>query len=62
MDDSDTPNVLFVGDNPHTDIIGAHGVGMQTAWIRMGRNFPTEMQSPTMTIDGVGDLYEVLGL
>lgn len=58
----DAGQVLFVGDNPHTDIIGAHGVGMQTAWIHMDRKYPTEVQDPRMTIDSVTDLYEVLGL
>lgn len=34
----ETNEILFVGDNPYTDIIGTHGVGMKTAWIRMGRD------------------------
>jgi putative hydrolase of the HAD superfamily len=33
-------NTLFVGDNPDTDIKGAQAVGMQTAWVRLGRHFP----------------------
>lgn len=62
MDRSDAGQILFVGDNPHTDIIGAHGVGMQTAWIHMGREYPAGVQEPHMTIAGVAELYEVLGL
>ena len=34
----ETNEILFVGDNPYTDIIGAHGAGMKTGWIRMGRD------------------------
>ncbi len=62
MDAKDADGVLFVGDNPHTDIVGAQGVGMHTAWIHMGREYPPEMQAPHLTIDGVADLQEALGL
>lgn len=62
MKEADARQILFVGDNPHTDIIGAHGVGMQTAWIHMGREYPADVQKPHLTIDGVTDLYEVLDL
>lgn len=62
MSKDETGSILFVGDNPHTDIIGAQGVGMQTAWIHMDREFPADMQPPTLTIDRVSDLYETLDL
>ena len=62
LDESDCKGILFVGDNPHTDIAGAHGLGMQTAWIHMGRQFPPSMKQPDMTISEVGELVEVLGL
>ncbi len=60
--ESEAGTVLFVGDNPYTDIVGAHGVGMQTAWIHMDRTYPVDAPSPGMTIGSVQDLYEVLRL
>ena len=62
LTEADASSVLFVGDNPNTDIIGAQGLGMQTAWLHMGREFPESMKSPDLTIDSVSDLYEVLDL
>lgn len=62
LEDADAENVLFVGDNPHTDIAGAHGVGMRTAWIHMDRSYPAAGRPPDMTIAGVQELDEVLGL
>jgi putative hydrolase of the HAD superfamily len=34
------PDVLFVGDNPEVDIVGAANAGLQTAWLRNGMNWP----------------------
>ena len=51
-----TEEILFVGDNPHTDITGAHGVGMKTAWIRMGRDFPPDAPYPDFIVDHVEEL------
>ncbi len=48
--------ILFVGDNPYTDITGAHGVGMKTAWIRMGRKFPDDAPHPDFIVDHVEEL------
>ena len=51
---------LFVGDNVHTDIKGAQGVSMLTAWIRLGRSFPAYMPLPDYQIDDVEELSPVL--
>ncbi|MBI4311370.1 MAG: HAD family hydrolase [Chloroflexi bacterium] len=52
--------VLFVGDDPDNDIVGAQGVGMATAWVRRGRQYPHGMPAPNMLIDRVNDLRPVL--
>ncbi len=56
----DTSEILFVGDNPYTDILGAHGVGMKTAWVRMGREYPDDAPAPDFIIDHVEELRERL--
>ena len=55
-----TEDVLFVGDNPYTDIVGAHGVGMKTAWIRMGREYPSDAPTPDYIVDHVEELKHFL--
>ena len=57
----ETEEILFVGDNPYTDIVGAHGVGMKTAWVRMGREYPDDAPAPDFIIDHVAELKELLG-
>lgn len=54
--------ILFVGDNPYTDIIGAHAVGMKTAWIRLGRDYPSDAPAPDLVIEHVDDLRSLLGM
>ena len=59
--DLKTEEILFVGDNPYTDIIGAHGVGMKTAWIRMGREkYPDDAPAPDYIVDHVEELKHLL--
>ena len=57
----ESEEILFVGDNPYTDIIGAHGVGMKTAWVRMGREYPSDAPAPDFIIDHVAELKGHLG-
>lgn len=51
---------LFVGDNPMTDIRGAQGVGLRTAWVRGGRDWTWGEPAPQFEIDHVTDLRSVL--
>ena len=52
--------VLFVGDNPEADIGGAQGVGMATAWIRRGREWPASLSPPDFTLDSVLETRRLL--
>ena len=54
--------VLFVGDNPVTDIEGARSFGMRTAWVSRGKQFPTKLQPPDHIVERVFDVAGVLGL
>ncbi len=54
--------VLFVGDNPRADIGGAKRYGMQTAWVRRGRQFSDDVQPPDYVIDHVAELQDIVCL
>ena len=54
--------VLFAGDNPHTDIKGAHSVGMATAWMHMGRTYDFDAPRPGYVIESVVEFGPLLGL
>ncbi len=54
--------VLFVGDNPVTDIDGAARFGMRTAWVSRGRAFPSDLATPDHVIERVTELRGVLGV
>ncbi|MBO83444.1 MAG: hypothetical protein CL506_03665 [Actinobacteria bacterium] len=55
-------NILFVGDTAETDIVGAKSVGMKTAWVKMGRQYPNKQDLPDFEIDHVADLENLLTL
>ena len=52
--------VVFVGDNPSTDIAGAMGFGMNTAWVRRDRQYPEGLQPPDYVINSVSELRSVV--
>ena len=54
--------VLFVGDNPVNDILGAAQVGMQTAWLQHGHTWPylVDATMPDHVIDSVADVAAII--
>ncbi|MBV8067953.1 MAG: HAD family hydrolase [Candidatus Eremiobacteraeota bacterium] len=51
----------YVGDNPYGDIAGAQRIGMETVWMNWERQtYPAELEPPTLTIRGFGELLGVL--
>jgi HAD superfamily hydrolase (TIGR01549 family) len=54
--------ILFVGDTPHEDVIGAKRAGMAVAWInKHGKPFPEGIAEPDLVINDLGELPERLG-
>lgn len=52
--------VLFVGDSPETDLLGARNLAMDAVWVNpAGRACPPGIPAPTGTVSG---LPELLGL
>jgi HAD superfamily hydrolase (TIGR01549 family) len=62
IDGTPVSNVLFAGDNPFTDIKGAHGAGMKTAWVKMGREYDFDAPRPDYEVNHVSELKPLLGL
>ena len=55
---SQPERVMFVGDNPRTDIDGARRAGMKTAWIRRGQQFPADLHPPDHAVDSVPEVQQ----
>jgi putative hydrolase of the HAD superfamily len=55
-------DVLFVGDHPEADVLGAAGAGMQTAWLRRGQPWPADLASfaPNYAIESLAELLWVV--
>jgi len=54
--------ILFVGDHPFNDILGAHNAGMKTAWLHNNQPWPEvdELPRPDVMIDLLSDLTPLL--
>jgi putative hydrolase of the HAD superfamily len=51
---------LFVGDDPYRDIEGARLTGVLPVWLRHGRIWPKEKQTPPIQIDSLTELLTLL--
>ncbi|QIJ77785.1 HAD hydrolase-like protein [Methylobacterium sp. NI91] len=51
---------LFVGDNSVADVLGAHAVGMSTAWFHGAAEWPTD--APSNPGGSIDHLSQVLAL
>lgn len=53
--------ILFVGDDPHADVVGPRAVGMQTVWVnRGGEEWPAGIEPADHVIDGLGGLVSLV--
>jgi len=58
--EAEAGETLFVGDNPFTDVEGARRVGMGTAWLPHGRDWPEELEPPDYRVGHVAELRPML--
>jgi len=59
--DLQAAEVVYVGDDPHLDVAGARGAGMQAIWIdRQGVQWPAEIAPPAHMIRSLTELAELL--
>ena len=55
----DAENILFVGDDLKTDVMGAQSVGMQTAWLNRGLSELIENITPHYQITSLSELLVI---
>ena len=54
--------ILFVGDNPAVDVLGAQAAGMRAAWLHQGHAWPEGLAgAPDFVIGSLGELTDILG-
>ncbi len=59
----DPAQILFVGDTPHDDILGAARIGMHTAWISKGASaLPEGIPAPDFIVTDLSELPDLLEL
>jgi putative hydrolase of the HAD superfamily len=52
---------LYVGDNPQSDVAGAHKAGIGSVWINWEhQTYPPDLEAPSYTIADFSELLEVL--
>lgn len=53
--------ILFVGDEPHADVVGPREAGMKTAWVnRFDARWPGDLPPPDLTVRDLGGLVQLL--
>jgi FMN hydrolase / 5-amino-6-(5-phospho-D-ribitylamino)uracil phosphatase len=53
--------ILFVGDEPHADVVGPRAAGMQTVWVNRGAlTWPEELPPPDHVIADLDELVALL--
>jgi len=53
--------ILYVGDSPETDIVGARSAGMGAAWLASeGQVYDVSLPPPNLTIHALGELLTVV--
>ena len=53
--------VVYVGDDPLLDVVGARGAGMQAIWIdRTGGDWPAEIEPAAYTVRSLTELTQLL--
>lgn len=53
--------ILFVGDEPHADVVGPKAVGMQTVWVnRTGATWPEALPAPDAAVTDLDGLVKLL--
>jgi 2-haloalkanoic acid dehalogenase type II len=53
--------ILFVGDEPHADVVGPRTAGMQTVWVnRAGVVWPDALAAADANISGLDELVKLL--
>lgn len=54
-------SILFVGDNPSADVLGASAAGMKTAWFRCGQHWPADIApNPGPTIEKLSEVIDLI--
>lgn len=57
----DAAITMYVGDHPHSDMLGAHNAGMRGVWLRSGGHpWDEEVPEPFAEIDRLSDVLELL--
>lgn len=53
----------YVGDNPRTDVVGAHAAGFRTAWYNAeGRRYPSELTPPDAEVKDICDVLDLVAV
>ncbi len=56
------PTVVYVGDEPHTDALGAHRAGLRGVWLDRPGAFPSADPAPPAWIERITSLAELPAL